>query len=164
MGENPCFVQTTPREGPTIWWSTETHTFMRNWEEFIPTLEDVICLTSFVIWQLKSHGNQFGWGQLKYLVATMTTSRLSSDSTFVTWLQVFDKEDGNHSEFVVEAFLACWLSCISCPTDRGWLNQYVFHLAIQIAKCMQFLFAPLFRRSFYAWLDYFIGNVFLGNG
>lgn len=30
-------------------WSTETHTFVTSWEEFGPTLEDIVALTSLPI-------------------------------------------------------------------------------------------------------------------
>lgn len=49
-----------------------------------------------------------------------------------------------------------WYKLLSQPEDR--LNPYFFPLSILIRKGIQFVLAPLYLGSLYAWLDECIGN------
>lgn len=73
--------------------------------------------------------------KLRYLTSTMTASRTSSMSTYATWLLFFDEGDDSKSGYVMEAFLAYWLTLYVLPNcPEGNLKLYVFPLAILIEK------------------------------
>lgn len=80
--------------------------------------------------------------------------------TYTTWLRFFYEADVTCSGFIVEAFLAYWLSWYFLPSEpEDGLNQHVFPLAIIIAKGIKFALDPLFLGSLYVRLDECIGNI-----
>lgn len=66
-------------------------------------------------------------------------------------LLYFHEGNGRHSEFVVEALLAYWLSWLIFSSGRedGW-NDYVFLLAFLLAKGKKVALAPIYLEPLYA--------------
>lgn len=64
----------------------------------------------------------------------MTTSRMSSKLTYATRIYFLDRGDDNRSSYMVDPFLAYWLSynVPSSPEDK--LKTYVFPLTILIVR------------------------------
>lgn len=86
--------------------------------------------------------------KMRFLTTVMVASRSSENSTFVSWLDIFNEGVASRFNCIMEAFLAYWLFwyVLVSKLEDG-LYQYVFSLAIQIIK-----------GSLYALLDECIQN------
>lgn len=119
--------------------SMETHIFTY-WEEFTPTLEDVL-----VMFYLPIFGDEGATGLILFeeeerkaqLLTTAFT--VTNKSTSTSWISYFWEGERWRKGVTLEAFLSYWLSRLilsNRPEDD--INAYVFPLAIYLAKGKNF--------------------------
>lgn len=128
----------------------KTNTFITLWGEYIPIIE-MSSTWSISVWMENFNATRAIWPR------KMTLERWSS--WWWWWLPrgyrgslsicggygISMRGEGNQSNYVVEAFLAYWLSWyIFSSGSEGDLNQHIFPLAMEIAKGMKFALVPLF--------------------
>ncbi|CAL9022295.1 unnamed protein product [Prunus brigantina] len=137
-------------------WSTETHTFICSWGEFIPTLEDVAN-----IFRLPLCGNQDPFHisltpedglKLEALRKGAPTSP-STSLRFSNWIQFFGNSDRDEP-CRLAAFISLWLGrFLFCDFSQDCLHGRVFPLALAIARGSMIPLAPMFLGHLYRLLD-----------
>lgn len=97
--------------------------------------------------------------KMKCLMTMMTGSKSSGKLTYATCLKFFDEGDGDRSYFIIEAFLANSLSRYMSNKPEQGLNQYIFPLAILIAKCMRFALTTMYLGFLYRGWNKCVRNI-----
>lgn len=113
-------------------WSIDNHTFATTWEEFGPTLEDVVAFTCLPMFWEKTNAiriilDETGEKKLEAVTIAYSGSKTSNKSTHNSWLSYFETGKRWNSEIKLEAMLSYWLSwyiLLSGPKDG--LNSYIF--------------------------------------
>lgn len=93
----------------------------------------------------------------------LSDSRYSAnEATFLSWIRHFEEAVVKASKYQVEALPSYRFSYFPSPEDG--LNNYVFALAIFLAKGKRLALAPLYLGSLYNRLDECVHNIFCSLG
>lgn len=145
-------------------WSSESHTFKATWDEFCPTLEDVIVLTSLPVLgesrpiKMSEDVNRVsldaeGEKKLELLNRALIDSKYKGKSTCTTWA-IFNKRTGGKEwgrAWGHARLLAVLVRSHSGPKDG--LNPYSFPLAIRLGRGEKLVLAPIFLGSLFRRLE-----------
>lgn len=85
--------------------------------------------------------------KLFYLTSIMTSTRISG-KLYATWFRFFYKGGHSRNRYIVEEFLAHWLSWFVLPSSPEYgLNPHVFPLDILLTKGEKLMLALLKQSS-----------------
>ncbi|XP_057433141.1 uncharacterized protein LOC130725961 [Lotus japonicus] len=131
-------------------WCPETNTFVFPWGEATITLEDVMVLGGYPVLGhpvfTSLQNQEMREVEQKLILAKQEPWRSRKTKAYLSiWMSTFMN---NGSEIEHEAFLAAWLSFFVFP-HKNFVNQYVFPIAILLARGNPIALAPAVLASIY---------------
>ncbi|XP_024190029.1 uncharacterized protein LOC112193995 [Rosa chinensis] len=149
-------------------WNPHTHTFVYEWGEFTPTLEDVLNIMRLPITgSVNPLGFDFDSEKLQVLVEGASSIK-GSKRRFSNWVKhfwgvtengVFVPGKGFDSGCRLEAMLSLWLTkFVFIEFSYEYVEERLFPLAIAIAAGSRFPLGPMFLGHVYRMLDHIVAD------
>ena len=134
-------------------WSSITNSFVFPWGEATVTLEDVMVLGGFsvlgesVLAQIEDQESvDIRLELIEKSKEAATPGNLNRTASGRAWLRFFM---GSGSKLEHEAFLSFWLSQHVFPSVNYFVGQFVFPIAIRLARGIRIALAPAVLASIY---------------